>query len=128
MASPDQSFKSLLVELVNNVSHLIRQEIHLVQAESSEKTSQALEAVFTVIGGLFIAFAALLILLLAVVAALAKIIEPWLASLIVGVVAAIVAFVLIKSGQSRLSARNLMPQRSMRVIRKQTDMVMERSR
>ena len=128
MATQDQSVKSLLAELVNNVSRLVRQELQLVQVETSEKTSQALEGVFVIIGGLLLAFAALLILLQAVVVGLSEFVEPWLASLIVGVVVAVIAFALIKYGQSSLKASNLTPDRTIRVMRDQKDMVMERGR
>jgi drug/metabolite transporter (DMT)-like permease len=128
MATQDQSVKSLLAELVNNVSRLVRQELQLVQVETSEKTSQALEGVFVIIGGLLLAFAALLILLLAVVEGLSEFMEPWLASLIVGVVVAVIAFVLIKVGQNSLKASSLTPDRTLRVMRDQKDMVMERGR
>jgi uncharacterized membrane protein YqjE len=128
MATQDQSIKSLLAELVNNVSRLVRQELQLVQVETSEKTSQALEGVFVIIGGLLLAFAALLILLQALVVGLAEFMEPWLASLIVGVGVAIIAFVLIKVGQNSLKASSLTPDRTLRVMRDQKDMVMERGR
>jgi len=128
MATPDQSAKSLLADLVNNMTKLIRQELQLVQVETSEKTSQALEGVFVIIGGLLLAFAALLILLQALVVGLSEFMEPWLASLIVGVEVAIIAFVLIKYGQNNLKASNLTPDRTLRVIREQKDMVMERGR
>lgn len=128
MATQDQSVKSLLVELVNNTGRLVRQELQLVQVETSEKTSQALEGVFVIIGGLLIAFAALLVLLQALVVGLANFMEPWIASLIVGVLVAVVAFVLIKYGQNNLKAKNLAPRRTMRVMRDQKDMVMERGR
>jgi drug/metabolite transporter (DMT)-like permease len=128
MATPDQSVKSLLADLVNNMTKLIRQELQLVQVETSEKTSQALEGVFVIIGGLLLAFAALLILLQALVVGLSEFMEPWLASLIVGVAVAIIAFVLIKYGQNNLKASNLTPDRTLRVMREQKDMVMERGR
>ncbi len=128
MTTQDPSVKSLLVDLVNNVGRLVRQEVQLVQVETSEKASQALEGIFAIIGGLFVAFAALLILLQALVVGLANFMEPWLASLIVGVVVAIIAFVLIKYGQSSLKPENLAPDRTLRVMREQKEMVMERGR
>ncbi len=126
MATQDQSVKSLLVELVNNVGRLVRQEMQLAQVETTEKATQALEGVFAIVGGLLVAFAALLILLQAVVVGLAEFVEPWLASLIVGVVVAVIAFVLIKYGQSNLKMENLTPDRTLKVMREQKDMVMER--
>jgi drug/metabolite transporter (DMT)-like permease len=126
MATPDKSVKSLLAELANNVTRLVRQELQLVQVETSEKTSQALEGVFVIIGGLLLAFAALLILLQALVVGLSEFMEPWLASLIVGVAVAVIAFALIKYGQNNLKASSLTPDRTIRVMREQKDMVMER--
>lgn len=128
MATQDQSVKSLLVDLVNNVGKLVRQELQLVQVETSEKTSQALEGVIVIVGGLFVAFAALLILLQALVVGLAEFMEPWIASLIVGVLVAAVAFVLIRHGQNNLKASSLAPERTLKVMRDQKDMVMERGR
>lgn len=128
MATQDQSVKSLLVELVNNVGKLVRQEVQLVQVETSEKASQALEGIFVIIGGLLVAFAALLILLQALVVGVANFVEPWLASVIVGVVVAIIAFAMIKYGQSNLKTENLTPDRTLRVMRDQKEMVMERGR
>ena len=67
----------------------------------------------SIIGGIFLAFAALNVLLLALVTALVDAgLEPWLASVIVGVVIAAIGFVLVRQGMKALSLSKLAPQRT----------------
>lgn len=113
----DSSLGQLVTELIADVGQLIRQELRLVQAEASEKLKQAQNGVYAIITGLLVAFCALLILLQALVVGLSNVMPPWLASLSVGLVLAIVAFVLIGHGRNNLKAKNLMPERSLRAGR-----------
>jgi protein-S-isoprenylcysteine O-methyltransferase Ste14 len=114
---PDTSLGQLLTELIGDLGRLVRQELRLVQAEASEKLKQAQNGVYAVVTGLLVAFCALLILLQAVVVALGKVMPAWLASLSVGLVLALVAFVLIRQGRNNLKAKNLVPERSLRAGR-----------
>jgi hypothetical protein len=124
MTYPDQSFTSLLKELIGELGQLIRQELRLAQAEASEKVSQAQNGVIALIVGLLFAFSALLILLQAVVVALATVMPAWLASVIVGLVVAVIAFILVRQGQSNLNPVNLVPERTLNAMRSDRDMVM----
>jgi hypothetical protein len=126
MAYPERSFTSLLKELIGEIGQLIRQELRLAQAETSEKLSQAQNGVIAIVVGLLFAFSALLILLQAVVVALANVMPAWLASVIVGVVVAAIAFVLIRQGQSNLKPVNLMPDRTLDAMRSDKDMMMRK--
>jgi drug/metabolite transporter (DMT)-like permease len=130
MSAEDQSVRALFADLINSVTTLVRQELRLVQAEGSEKVSQATTGAVAVLAGLLVATCALLILLQALVIALAEFTEmpASLASLIVGLVLAVIAFVLIRQGQSNLSPDKLTPERTMRTLRDDKDMVMEKTR
>lgn len=130
MSAEDQSVRALFADLINSVTTLVRQELRLVQAEGSEKVSQATTGAVAVLAGLLVATCALLILLQALVIALAEFTEmpASLASLIVGLVLAVIAFVLIHQGQSNLSPDKLTPERTMRTLRDDKDMVMEKTR
>src|SRR3546814_12805117 len=103
MATADQSFKSLLSDLIGDVGQLIRQELRLAQAEASQKVSRARHGATSIVVGAMLGFGALLILLQALVVALAEVVEPWLAAGIVGLGTAILALILIQSGQDRKS-------------------------
>jgi uncharacterized membrane protein YgcG len=126
MTYPDQSFTSLLKELINELGQLIRQELRLAQAEASEKVSQAQNGVIALVVGLLFAFSALLILLQAIVVALATVMPAWLASVIVGMVVAVIAFILVRQGQSNLKPVNLVPERTLNAMRSDKDMVMRK--
>jgi uncharacterized membrane protein YqjE len=130
MSAEDQSVRALFADLINSVTTLVRQELRLVQAEGSEKVSQATTGAIAILAGLLVATCALLILLQALVIALAEFTEmpASLASLIVGLVLAVIAFVLIRQGQSNLSPDKLTPERTMRTLRDDKDMVMEKAR
>lgn len=126
MTSHDQSIKTLLAELIAGVNMLFRQELRLAQAESSEKVTQAMTGLIGLLSGFLVAFAALLVLLQAVVVALSNVIAPAYAALIVGVVVALVAFILIQQGYSRLKIGNLAPERTFKAMLKDKNMVMEK--
>lgn len=128
MTNNDSSLRTLLKELIDEVSQLIRQEFRLAQAESAEKIGQVQSGLISIVAGLLLAFAALLILLQALVIALANVVAPWLASVIVGVVVAVISFVFVKQGQSSLKVVNLLPARTVKSVRDDKDMVMEKVR
>ena len=113
----DASLGTLLTGLIEDLGQLVRQELRLAQSEASEKFKQAQNGVYAVVTGLLVAFCALLILLQAVVIALGNLMPAWLASVVVGLVLAVVAFVLIHQGRSNLKARNLIPERTLRAAR-----------
>lgn len=115
MAEP--SIGHLVSGLISDIGQLVRQELRLAQAETSEKLHQAQNGAFAVVTGLLVAFCALLILLQAVVIALSNTMPAWAASIIVGVVLALIAFVLIRQGSRNLSAKNLVPERTLRAGR-----------
>ena len=128
MTNNDSSLRTLLKELIDEVSQLIRQEFRLAQAESAEKIGQVQSGLISIVAGLLLAFAALLILLQALVITLANVVAPWLASVIVGVVVAATSFVFVKQGQSSLKVVNLLPARTVKSVRDDKDMVMEKVR
>ena len=127
MPTGDQSFKSLIRELIEDVGLLIRQELRLAQAETTQKLSRARHGAMAVVVGILLGFCALLILLQALVVALSEVMEPWLASGAVALGTAIVALILIKSGQAQLNPGNLTPDRTMRSVRKDSELVTGRA-
>jgi uncharacterized membrane protein YqjE len=124
----DRSIGALLADLANGLSSLVRQELRLAQAEGSEKMSKATTGLIAIVGGLLVAICALLILLQALVIALADYVPASVASLIVGIVVAVVAFIMIWQSQQSLSAEGLAPKRTMRSLRRDSQMVMEQAR
>jgi uncharacterized membrane protein YqjE len=112
--SSSSSVGELLRGLMTDVTLLLRQELRLAQAEVSEKLEQAQSGVYAVVTGLLVAFCALLILLQALVIALSNVMPAWAASLVVGVVLALIALILIRIGSRNLRPSNLIPERTLR--------------
>jgi xanthine/uracil permease len=121
-----RSVGELLRDLANDVTALIRQEMTLARTEAQDKVQQTVVAVMAIVAGALIAFAALIILLDALVYGLTEAgLERWLAALIVGVVVALIGFLLVRKGQKDLSATRLAPERTAANVRKDINLVKE---
>lgn len=125
MSPQQKTIPELMMDLVGSVNRLIRQELQLARTESAEKVSEAMTGVISIAAGMLIALAALLVLVQALVVALAKIMEPEIASAVVGLVLAIVAFLLMRKGQKNLSPSELALPKTTAELRRDKDMVME---
>lgn len=123
----DQSLTSLVGNLMDETTTLIRKEISLVKAEMGEKASQAGAGVAYLAVGGAIAFAGFLVLLDALVLALVELfnMSPTIAALIVGVIVAIIGFVVLQKGRSNLKATNLAPERTMNSLNKDAQMAQD---
>ena len=113
-----RSVAELLRDLATDSAALIRQELALARTETEDKLHRSLVAVVEVGMGALLAFAALIVLLDALVYGLAEAgLERWLAALLVGGAVALVAFLLVRKGQSDLSAARLAPERTAASLR-----------
>jgi TRAP-type C4-dicarboxylate transport system permease small subunit len=124
----DRSLKELLSDLSNSITTLFRQEIQLARAETSEKITQVVAALGSIVAGAILALAALIVLLQALVIGLAEVgIPPGWAALIVGVIVAGIAYALVHKGSNDLKAGNLAPNRTMQSIRRDAQVVKEQA-
>ena len=128
MQTDDRSLKELLSDLTNSLTTLVRKEIQLARAETSEKISQSMVALGAIAAGGILALSALIVLLQALVIAIAEMgVPPALASLIVGLVVAVIAYVLIHKGTNDLKATNLAPARTLDSLRRDAHVVKEQA-
>jgi uncharacterized membrane protein YqjE len=123
----ERSTTSLVGDLVNQVTELVRKELQLFRAEVDDKGTQVVVALGSIVAGLVIIIAALNVLSAALVAALtnAGIPAAW-SAVMVGVVLAIVAAVLANRGMNKLKAQSLAPQRTARAASRDAHMVREK--
>ncbi|MBB3137014.1 HAMP domain-containing protein [Rhizobium pisi] len=134
--SPDNvPLSELIGGLVADVTGLLRKEIDLAKTEVSEKFSQALNGVEVVIFGLVLAIGAVGVLLSALVAGLAAFLVTQgftetnasaLASLIVGVVIALIAWAMVSRGLTALRRSNMKLDRTTTSLRRDVDVVKEK--
>jgi len=126
MQTDDRSLKELLSDLTNSLTTLVRKEIQLARAETSEKITHSMVALGAIAAGAILALSALIVLLQALVIAIAEMgVPPALASLIVGLVVAVIAYFLIHKGTNDLKATNLAPARTMDSLRRDAEVVKE---
>lgn len=125
----NRSVLDLFPRLVDNMSFLFRKEIELAKAEMSEKAGQiGAGAAKAAIGGVLM-IPALVVLLWSIVAWLETFDIPvrW-GTLIVGIVVALIGFVLLKSGMNTASTANLTPRRTANQLQRDVAVVKEQVR
>ena len=137
--SDPRSVPQLLSDLARELTTLFRKEGQLIRAELSEKVTQLQVGAGSAAAGAIILLVALNVLAGALVVAIARIgadpVDPaiqdsgiglgW-ASLIVGVLLAIIGAVLMKKGASNMS--NLTPERTVNQVSQDATMVKEQVR
>lgn len=109
----DENIVSLLRDLTNQGSHLAEQQLALIKAEVRETGNDMKKAIGAMAGAAVVGIAGLGVLLMAFAYLLADAIDHLgLATLIVGVVTLIVAYILYRGGAAKMRAVELAPERT----------------
>lgn len=126
-------FKSLRDEITT----LFRQEVQLVKTETAEKAhAYSRSSTILAIGGA-LAFAALIVILIGLgygvtalltLAGMSMFYAAWLGPLIVGVVAAIIGYVMIRRGVNSLKRESPVPERTIRSLQENQQWVKHKLR
>ncbi|KFE50174.1 phage holin family protein [Pseudomonas syringae] len=119
----ETSALGLIRQLAHEVPALLSKELALAKAEIKQTVETAKAGIAAVGVGAIVMLAGLIIVLLSAVYALATIMQPWLAALIVGVVAMVVGFIMIQSGKKQFDASNLTPERTVNSLQKDKDAI-----
>ena len=119
----ERSTKSLLRELMHEVPELFTKEVALARAEMRENLEQTRRGATEVSTGGVVLAGGYTVLLLAAVYALSEVMEPWLAALLVGGVAALIGYSMVKAGMRHFSARDLKPDRTIDSVHKDADAI-----
>jgi uncharacterized membrane protein YqjE len=101
-ALENESTPALLSRVVGAFAELVRNEVALAKAELAESSARAKSGVVALIGAVSTLLAGSLALAAAIILGLSKVIEPWLAALIVGVAITSVGFFLLRSARKKL--------------------------
>lgn len=125
MKTDNRPLAQLIGDLIESVNRLIHQELELIRVETTEKAREALMGVIGILGGMMVALAALLVLVQALVVALADYMPPAIAALIVGIVLAVIAFLLVRAGRAALDAKNLSLTKTAESLKRDKELVAE---
>ncbi len=91
----DRSLGELFAELAQETTTLVRQEVNLATTEMTQKASRAGRQIGVLAAGGAVAYAGLLAILAGVIVLLDNVMPLWLSALLVGVVVAVVGYVLV---------------------------------
>ena len=116
----ERSLADVLQDIVGNIQGIIRAEFQLAKTEITEETSKAANAVAVLASGAAVGLYAGGFLLLTAVRALELLVAPWLASLIVSILAAVSAYIVIRIGRKRLK-RVHAPQKTIQTVKENVE-------
>lgn len=112
----DAGVADLLRQLADQGSHLAQQQAALIQAEVGSSIDDLKVGVGEFAGAAVVGVAGLGVILMALAYLLAERMDLWLATLIVGVAALLIAYILYRAAAKKMSATRLAPNRSKRTL------------
>jgi TRAP-type C4-dicarboxylate transport system permease small subunit len=122
----ERSLGDLFGDLARDMGTLVSQEITLARTELTEKASRVGKDIAMLAAGGLVAYAGLLAIIAAAIVLLADLGVPlWASALIVGVVVAIVGYLLVQRGISALRRQDLTPHQTIQSIKEDTQWAKE---
>lgn len=110
--SPEEDPRSrteILSDLWQGTEHLLSQELQLLRTDLDRRTRLARKDLIEFSAAGAVAYAGALTLVMSVVLLLAKRIDPWIASLIVGLCALAIGYGMFRHSMKKLSERDMVP-------------------
>jgi membrane protein len=124
----DRPAGELVKDMSEQISHLVRDELRLAQLEMTRKGKQAGLGAGMLAGGGLVALYGLGCLIACAVIAIAGVLRPWLAALIVGAALLLIAGLAALAGTGRLRrATPPVPQEAIGNVKADVDEVKERA-
>ena len=121
-----QSPASLAADALRISSDLVRKEVSLAKAELRQNLNRAGTGLGMIVAAAVLGIVKLNVLTVALVAALAETdLGPIWSAVVVGVVLAILAYVLLRKGMADLKPENLMPTRTVENVQRDASAVKE---
>lgn len=114
--------------VTGDLANLVRKESELVRTEVSEKIADVAKAGATMSIGAALLLGGFLCVMAALVIGLSEIMHPAWAALLVGVVAGLVGFTLVRGAAQKVKPSALAPDRSTRQLHKDSQFVKEQIR
>jgi len=113
----DLSLGELFGELAAEMSTLFRKEVQLAQTELSDKAARVGKNVGFLAAGGAVAYAGALAIIAAVILFLGDYMPMWLSALIVGVVVAVIGYLLVQKGLDALKHTDFVPRQTVESLK-----------
>jgi hypothetical protein len=122
----ERSLGELFADLARETGTLVSREVTLARTEMTEKaTAVGKDIAFLAVGGL-VAYAGLLAIIAAVILVLAANGVPlWVSALLVGLVIAVVGYVLVQRGLAALKRQDFAPRQTLQTLKDDTQWAKE---
>jgi uncharacterized RDD family membrane protein YckC len=125
-ARPERPFRALVDSLVEDLRRLVRLEIALFKREMAVAARRLGTGLVAVAIGAVLALTGWLAVFAAAIIALAIVWPPWLATLVLGALALVIAGLLLYFGIRRMQAQSLTPQHTLNTLREDGTWIKER--
>ncbi|HEX5005877.1 MAG TPA: phage holin family protein [Hyphomonadaceae bacterium] len=126
MPQAERSIPELTKDMAFHLGDMFRNELKLARVEATEGVKSLGGVVGKIAAGAVVGVSALTVALMAVAFALSEMMPMWAASAIVAVLAGIVAWMLIKAGQSALKSHDLSLSRTREQVSRDIKTISER--
>ena len=113
----DRSLGELFSELAQETSSLMRQEVTLAKTEMTQKASTAGRHIGILAAGGAVAYAGLLAILAGIIALLNNVMPLWLSALLVGIVVAVVGYLLVRRALDALKREDFAPRETIETLK-----------
>ncbi len=124
----DRSLGELFGMLADQTKTLVNQEVALVKAEASEKAKTAGKGVGFLAAGGFVAYAGLLAVIAGIILLVGQWVPMWVSALIIGIIVALIGYLLVQKGLNSLKAENLKPRQTAGSLRENKEWLQEQAR
>lgn len=120
LAKEERSIGDLFTELAGETSTLVRQEIDLARVELTQKASDIGKNVAWLSVGGVVGLVGVLAVTAALILLLSKVMDPWLAAVLVGGAFLIAAGVMVMSALKALKETDLAPRQTVETLKEDT--------
>jgi uncharacterized membrane protein YqjE len=117
MAESDRSILTVLADIVADVQQIIRAEFRLAKVELSEELAKVRRRAMLAAAGIVLVILSLGVLALSAVWAVALVLPPWAAALVVGAALALIGGIIAMVGIKRMTDVHLPPEKTVETIK-----------
>lgn len=116
-----RSITDVLQDIVVNIQTIVRAEVRLAKAETTEEIRKATKSAAFLIGGMLAALFTVWLVLLTSLFALAIVIPFWAAALVLLIIMAVITAALLLTGKKRFETVHPVPERTVETMKENAE-------